>query len=164
MKKPLEHRLAELAELNTEREAEMARHRQALSRFKNRIHYLKALIRAGGVDPGEGKIVKGRLQDLATTTERNRQRRAGFGPGDTEKLRRIQNGKCAICRVVMNLDNKKANQGEQGDHCHKTGKARGLLCRTCNQTLGFYEKHQRPAGLVLQPYEDYLCNPPARRI
>jgi hypothetical protein len=29
--------------------------------------------------------------------------------------------------------------------------------------LGYYEKHQKPAGLVIAPYEAYLRDPPARR-
>lgn len=40
-----------------------------------------------------------------------------------------QNHTCAICR-----------QPENGkwhiDHCHKTGKVRGVLCRTCNPMIG----------------------------
>lgn len=50
-----------------------------------------------------------------------------------------QDGKCAIC------------QSDTGvkfivDHCHKTGKVRGILCRTCNtmlagiETPGFIER------------------------
>jgi hypothetical protein len=40
-----------------------------------------------------------------------------------------QEGKCAICR---------AEDSDQFavDHCHKTGKVRGLLCRSCNLGIG----------------------------
>ena len=45
-----------------------------------------------------------------------------------------QNNVCAICK----------NQCKSGrrlavDHCHKTGKVRGLLCSACNQTLGKFQ-------------------------
>jgi hypothetical protein len=33
-----------------------------------------------------------------------------------------------------------------------------LLCTSCNASLGFYEKHQRPAGLYIIPYESYLAD------
>jgi hypothetical protein len=45
-----------------------------------------------------------------------------------------QEGKCAIC--------KSTKFGRAGisyfsvDHCHKTGKVRGLLCSYCNTALG----------------------------
>jgi len=50
--------------------------------------------------------------------------------------------------------------GECADHCHSAKKARGLLCATCNKVLGAYEKYQRPAGLLIAPYEQYLAMPP----
>lgn len=40
-----------------------------------------------------------------------------------------QNGKCAICRTED-----KGNFAV--DHCHKSGKVRGLLCRKCNLGIG----------------------------
>lgn len=49
-----------------------------------------------------------------------------------EDLFKSQEGKCAICK----------NKGATNlsvDHCHTTGKVRGLLCHTCNVGLGFFK-------------------------
>ena len=40
------------------------------------------------------------------------------------------------------------------DHCHSTGKIRGLLCRNCNHILG----HARDSIKVLKKAIDYLEN------
>ena len=40
-------------------------------------------------------------------------------------------GKCKICKQ----DTKKLNL----DHCHTTGKIRGVLCNMCNVAVGYYE-------------------------
>jgi hypothetical protein len=43
-----------------------------------------------------------------------------------------QNNKCAICeRDLMD------ETGIMIDHCHKSGKVRGILCRNCNFMIGF---------------------------
>ena len=42
-----------------------------------------------------------------------------------------QNGKCAICDEIP-----KSERGLHVDHCHKTGKVRGLLCHWCNTGIG----------------------------
>lgn len=51
-----------------------------------------------------------------------------------------QDGKCYIC--------KSPNPGPRQrhfnvDHCHNTGKVRGLLCLSCNTKLGWFEKYQQ---------------------
>lgn len=48
-----------------------------------------------------------------------------------EKMLFRQNGVCAICN-----DSKKNTRRLSVDHCHKTGRIRGLLCVECNMTLG----------------------------
>lgn len=52
-----------------------------------------------------------------------------------------QNGGCAICGGVNkqsdNVDNQRIRRRMFFvDHCHKTGKVRGLLCSKCNSGLG----------------------------
>lgn len=41
----------------------------------------------------------------------------------------LQNGHCALCDVVPN------KKQLHVDHCHETGKVRGLLCIRCNSAL-----------------------------
>ena len=43
-----------------------------------------------------------------------------------------QNGMCAACAIPIELFNKATHV----DHCHKTGRVRGLLCMSCNSALG----------------------------
>lgn len=43
-----------------------------------------------------------------------------------------QEGVCAICREPPGVE------ALNVDHCHTTGKIRGLLCRPCNHGLGFF--------------------------
>lgn len=53
------------------------------------------------------------------------------------ELLKSQNNMCAICSRL------KPNQTTNNlhvDHCHKTGKIRGLLCDKCNRGLGFFSE------------------------
>lgn len=54
------------------------------------------------------------------------------------KLLEKQRGVCAICFVdKVSLNSKRRNWNV--DHCHLTGKVRGLLCDNCNQGLGKFK-------------------------
>lgn len=56
-----------------------------------------------------------------------------------------QNNCCAVCGI--NQDDYRRRLSV--DHNHKTGQVRGLLCDTCNNGIGYYEKY-------LIQYERYL--------
>ena len=55
----------------------------------------------------------------------------GITPEEYDKLFSKQNGACAICGNIPTNGKKLAV-----DHSHITGKVRGLLCHSCNVTLG----------------------------
>ncbi len=49
-----------------------------------------------------------------------------------------QNGKCAICDNEESIIDPKTNKAKKlsVDHCHETGRIRGLLCGNCNRGIG----------------------------
>jgi hypothetical protein len=66
-----------------------------------------------------------------------------------EAMSRKQFGKCAICFALT----KDVRYGVLCvDHCHKTGKVRGLLCVECNTGLGRFEDKLQ----ILSNAMDYL--------
>lgn len=54
---------------------------------------------------------------------------------DYKILQVNQNNKCAICDRHINELPKNLDV----DHCHTTGKVRGLLCGKCNMGLGYFQ-------------------------
>lgn len=57
----------------------------------------------------------------------------GIGVDEYEQMLTDQGGGCAICGVKFGDP---TGRKLAVDHCHKTGKVRGLLCGSCNQGLG----------------------------
>lgn len=55
-----------------------------------------------------------------------------------ESLLRQQHGVCAICRKPPSRSNM-TEMVLDVDHDHKSGKIRGLLCRSCNGGLGLFK-------------------------
>lgn len=59
----------------------------------------------------------------------------GITQKDFETMLAAQLGCCKICGEQPNLTNTKHNSLSV-DHCHVTGKVRGLLCDRCNKGIG----------------------------
>jgi hypothetical protein len=64
-------------------------------------------------------------------------RRYGLTVADYDALLTEQNGACAICHRPP------IGKRLAVDHCHTTGKVRGLLCSPCNVSLGQFDDDPR---------------------
>jgi hypothetical protein len=75
------------------------------------------------------------------TRDADLRRKYGITAADYDRMLAKQGGVCAICRG--------SESGGRGtfhvDHCHATGRIRGLLCHWCNVALGCFR--DRPERL-----------------
>jgi hypothetical protein len=65
------------------------------------------------------------------------------------------NGKCEICKKVLTLHGKSKKNTKNTaciDHCHATGKVRGVLCFNCNSAIGHFSDDTKTIEIAL----DYL--------
>lgn len=70
--------------------------------------------------------------------ERHSQKTYGISLKERNRILRGQGYRCAGCRS-------KKDGHWHTDHCHRSGKVRGVLCRPCNIALGF--ARDKPATL-----------------
>ncbi|WP_374106280.1 endonuclease VII domain-containing protein [Streptomyces sp. TRM70350] len=57
-------------------------------------------------------------------------RKYGLTPAEFDALVAQQQGVCCICLAAP---------AEHVDHCHETGRVRGVLCFSCNAALGQFK-------------------------
>jgi len=81
------------------------------------------------------KLAESQLRKFALTLE------------DYARMEYAQERVCRICRRPC-----PSGQALAVDHCHKTGRVRGLLCIECNRIVGFLE-----AGDRLPAFTAYLA-------
>lgn len=59
-----------------------------------------------------------------------------------EKMLQAQNGACAICEKPETVRQKSKIKRLSVDHCHITGRVRGLLCVRCNVAIGLLKENE----------------------
>ena len=88
--------------------------------------------------------------------DRNIKKNYGLEGGldEYEKLVKEQNGICLICNTEhISLSEDRTQKRKLFiDHCHKTGKFRGIICAMCNSGLGYFKDSIE----TLQSAIDYL--------
>ena len=67
---------------------------------------------------------------------------------DYDEMFEKQEGKCAICGS-SSPGNTRRNSYFSVDHCHSTGKVRGLLCHPCNTALGLLKDNPETITNIL---------------
>lgn len=78
-------------------------------------------------------------------------RRYGITLDDYNKMRKDQNYSCAICgRHEDKVKGKVGVRPLHIDHCHTTGKVRGLLCGRCNTSLERFELYSKEMEEYIQ--------------
>jgi hypothetical protein len=82
------------------------------------------------------------------------QAKYGISINDYYLILGMQGGVCSICGSI---DPKFGRKYFCVDHCHSTGKVRGLLCHTCNLGLGHFDDSLQ----LIQSAQAYLTSPPA---
>lgn len=73
----------------------------------------------------------------------NRQLRYGLTEEGHAHLMQMQNKQCAICKKPITVRS-------PVDHCHTTGRIRGLLCFKCNTGLGMFGDNVELLETVIQ--------------
>lgn len=74
----------------------------------------------------------------------------GIGLEDFLELLDKQRGKCAICLGVGFKMHEGIKETLVVDHCHETGKVRGLLCNNCNRGLGLFKDSIGNLGAAIE--------------
>lgn len=59
----------------------------------------------------------------------------GLTAEELEEIWDLQQGLCGVCQTALH---RTGGKSFNIDHCHQSGKVRGLLCRGCNYGLGMF--------------------------
>ena len=73
------------------------------------------------------KVLLAQRDILASVPQKRGDFRSSYTLAELEAVYDASDGKCQICGTVEKL---------HLDHCHNTGKIRGLLCMRCNTAIG----------------------------
>jgi hypothetical protein len=94
---------------------------------------------------------KGGKELQAKRAFKNNLKKYGLTPEDYNLLLERQEGKCKICGA-QDSHRTGTKYNLFVDHCHTTGKVRGLLCHHCNAGLG----HFKDSVEFLEHAKEYL--------
>lgn len=77
----------------------------------------------------------------AQVRDHNLRTKYGMTLADLEQMLRDQDGKCAVCKIVLTAavvsrEEQTSLKAANVDHDHATGRVRGVLCFACNHAAG----------------------------
>jgi hypothetical protein len=77
-----------------------------------------------------------KLRDGESVRDYRLRKEFGITAGEYDTILELQDGRCAICRSEF-ADGR--GHRLHVDHCHDTGRVRGILCGNCNLGLGKFQ-------------------------
>lgn len=80
-------------------------------------------------------------------------RRYGLAFNDVSAMWESQGRCCAICKQPVRLRGPKGRNKVVVDHCHETGRVRGLLCTPCNLMIGYAQDSEELLRSAIQYLE-----------
>lgn len=106
-----------------------------------------------------GKIWAKENPDKRRLTNRKVQVKSTYGLTWDEYLTLYNQaeGRCQICATFLQISPVKDEQNTSAcvDHDHKTGKVRGILCRSCNVAIGHLKDSKERAFAAFKYLESY---------
>lgn len=79
---------------------------------------------------------------------------------DRNDLLKEQNFKCAICNINLNVSGTHTHT----DHCHTSGKVRGILCTNCNRGLGHFQDNKEFLMNAIQYLDNFAVQQEGRSL
>jgi Recombination endonuclease VII len=110
----------------------------------------------------KNRIAHAKPKNKQKVWENKIQYRYGITKEDYHYLLEKQKGCCAICGTDNPSSKSKKHNYFSIDHCHFTGKIRGLLCATCNSAIGLLgdcPQTIEKASMYLRSTQDALNKP-----
>ncbi len=109
------------------------------------------------------KVFRDAYQSLPSFKKQKRhhqlRRKFAITSEEYDNLFESQNGVCAICFLPETALSKWGGGGRllSVDHCHSSGKNRGLLCARCNQGIGLLKDDPEVLKNAILYLEKYKC-------
>lgn len=88
-----------------------------------------------------------KLRDKESIRDYRLRKQYGITAAEYDEQLELQSGGCAICRVQIG---DKSGRRLAIDHCHDTGRVRGILCGECNLGLGKFQDDAILLGRAIQ--------------
>jgi len=96
-----------------------------------------------------------RVRTSAQRREESLRQRYSLTVGQVLEMAEVQQQTCPLCVRVIGRSERPGN-GFVVDHCHETGRVRGLLCRACNTLLGRFGDDPTKIEEFLSRVRSYL--------
>ena len=137
---------------------EIKKQRQQKYRNKHKEKIRLRYLELKALNPERYNAIKKRYKDANKNKITNYElvKKYNITLEEYNSMSEIQNNLCAICKQPETRKHKSGTVSRLAvDHCHKTGKVRGLLCWRCNSAMGSFEERDVPILNIENYLEKY---------